>query len=206
MNIYEKLLKVKESVSYLKKENEGYQYKFVSSSQVIGALRESINEYKLLLIPNVENAQFKEISRGINNKGNETVDLLTELFMSYKWVNIENPEETISVQWYGQGVDTNGEKGVGKAYTYAEKYFLLKFFNIPTDKDDPDSFQEKGENKSRNKNKTSDNSDLDIIAGIDSLNTSKEISDYFNQYNKQVKSKSEFIKAINRRRKEVSEG
>ena len=37
----------------------------------------------------------------------------------------------------------DGEKGVGKALTYAEKYFMLKFFNIPTDKDDPDSFQKK---------------------------------------------------------------
>jgi hypothetical protein len=27
--------------------------------------------------------------------------------------------------------------------TYAEKYFMLKFFNIATDKDDPDSFQKK---------------------------------------------------------------
>jgi hypothetical protein len=29
--------------------------------------------------------------------------------------------------------------------TYAEKYFLLKFFNIATDKDDTDSFQKKNE-------------------------------------------------------------
>jgi hypothetical protein len=36
-----------------------------------------------------------------------------------------------------------GERGVGKCYTYNEKYFLLKFFNIATDKDDPDSFQKK---------------------------------------------------------------
>jgi hypothetical protein len=49
----------------------------------------------------------------------------------------------ITCTWYGQGVDIAGEKGVGKAMTYAEKYFMLKFFNIPTDKDDPDSFQDK---------------------------------------------------------------
>ena len=34
---------------------------------------------------------------------------------------------------------------MGKALTYGEKYFLLKFFNIATDKDDPDSFQRKQE-------------------------------------------------------------
>lgn len=45
--------------------------------------------------------------------------------------------------FYAQGIDTEGEKGVGKALTYAEKYFLLKQFNIATDTDDPDSFQNK---------------------------------------------------------------
>jgi hypothetical protein len=63
------------------------------------------------------------------------------------WVNAEQPEETIECSWYGQGVDIAGEKGVGKALTYSEKYFMLKFFNIPTDKDDPDSFQAKHEDK-----------------------------------------------------------
>lgn len=208
MNIYEKLLKVKESVKYLKKENEGFQYKFVSSSQVISSLREEINNQKLLLVPDVENARFTDILRDKNTKGNETVDLLTELYMTFKWVNTENPEETLSVKWYGQGVDTNGEKGVGKAYTYAEKYFLLKFFNIPTDKDDPDFFQEKQQKKSKSgKQKPSPNaeSDAGIIAGVDSLNSAKEISDYFNEHNAAVKNKSEFVKAINSRRKAIAE-
>ena len=69
--------------------------------------------------------------------------------MSFTWVNAENPEEQIECAWMGQGLD-DGEKGVGKALTYAEKYFLLKFFNIATDKDDPDSFQAKNEESPKN--------------------------------------------------------
>jgi len=49
------------------------------------------------------------------------------------------------VNWYAQGIDLAGEKGPGKALTYAEKYFLLKFFNIATSADDPDTFQKKAE-------------------------------------------------------------
>lgn len=45
-------------------------------------------------------------------------------------------------KWYAQGVDIAGEKGVGKALTYAENIFI-EIFNIATDKDDPDSFQKK---------------------------------------------------------------
>jgi hypothetical protein len=70
---------------------------------------------------------------------------MTELDLEFTWINADKPEETVTVcPWYGQGVD-NSEKGVGKSLTYAEKYFILKTFNIPTDKDDPDSFQEKSE-------------------------------------------------------------
>ena len=58
--------------------------------------------------------------------------------MEMEWVDTESGE-TLSVPWYAQGVDLAGEKGVGKALTYAEKYFLLKFFHVPTKKDDPDS-------------------------------------------------------------------
>lgn len=208
MNIYEKLLEIKKSVEYLKKENEGAQYKFVSSSQVIGAIRNKMNELQVLLVPQVESANFTDIVRGTNTKGKETVDILTELSMCFQWINVENPVEVIPVKWYGQGYDTNGEKGVGKAYTYAEKYFLLKFFNIPTDKDDPDAFQEKSESKTNKKNKLQPEKydDFEILSNIETLKTSAEISKYFNDYNKVVSNKSAFIKAINNRRKEISGG
>lgn len=105
-----------------------------------------MDEVGLLLIPSVTSSKVAtDIYEKQDNKGNikRTVDYFTELEIDFTWVNAEKPEETITCHWYGQGVDTAGEKGVGKALTYAEKYFMLKFFNIPTDKDDPDSFQEK---------------------------------------------------------------
>lgn len=201
MNIYEKLLKIKESVEYLKKEQKSQQYDFVSSSQVIAALRDNMNEQKLLLIPNVEEAKFNTIVEKTNAKGNLTADLLTEVFITYTWVNAEKPEETLSVKWYGQGLDTSGEKGVGKAYTYAEKYFLLKFFNIPTDKDDPDFF----ERKQKKGKKINQNDDTDIYAGIDSLNSFQELQQYYKNFKSKVNDQSEFNKAINARNKHLKE-
>ncbi len=138
MNIYEKLLEVRKACDYLqKKKHEGaVTYDYVSSSDVLFAVREAMNEHGLLLIPQVTShtLAFKDAVGGKQH--------MTEIDMTFTWVNIEDPKETLEIAWYGQGVDT-GEKGVGKAYTYAEKYFILKFFNIPTDKDDPDAFQKK---------------------------------------------------------------
>lgn len=140
MNIYQKLLEVRKSVPYLKKEASGQQYQYVGSSQTLGALREKLDEMGIVLETRVLN---HNVTTTVNNKG--TLSHFTELDIEYTWVNAENPEEKIVIPFYGQGVDLAGEKGVGKALTYSEKYFMLKQFNIPTDKDDPDAFQQKAE-------------------------------------------------------------
>ena len=146
LNIYQKLIEVRKSCSYLKKENKGEQYQYVSSSQTLAALKNKMDELGLLLIPSVVGKNIRESTVEFKDKYDKPkrqTTYFTELDMEYTWVNAEDPKETITSTWYGQGVDIAGEKGVGKALTYAEKYFLLKFFNIPTDKDDPDAFQKK---------------------------------------------------------------
>lgn len=137
MNIFEKLIKVRKSVPYLQKDQAGYQFKFVSSSSTLGALREKMDEMKLLLVPRILRIR---VSDHKTSKGGH--EYFTEIWAHFTWINAEKPEETVKCPWYGQGLDS-GEKGVGKAATYAEKYFLLKFFNIATDKDDPDANQGK---------------------------------------------------------------
>lgn len=139
MNIYQKLVEVRKSVPYLKKEAQGHQYQYTGSSQVLSSVRAKMDELGLMLVSKVLGHNLIE---GKTAKGSK--EFMTELDIEFVWINADNPEETIICPWYGQGVDS-GEKGVGKALTYAEKYFILKTFNIPTDKDDPDAFQEKSE-------------------------------------------------------------
>lgn len=144
MNIYEKLLEVSKEVSYLQKENKGNQYSYVSSSQTLAAVKTKMDELGLLLIPSITDKTVRE-KEEFKNERQKTITYFTELDMTMTWVNVEKPEEKLLVPWYTQGVDIAGEKGVGKALTYGEKYFLLKFFHIATDKDDPDAFQKKHE-------------------------------------------------------------
>lgn len=152
LNLYRKLLQVRKAVPYLQKSEKGHQYQYVGSSQVLGALREELDKVGLLLFPNVVDSKVTITNLESKDKYNNpkiTSKLVTELKMEYTWVDVDSGEE-ITVPFYAQGLDTEGEKGVGKALTYAEKYFLLKQFNIATDKDDPDSFQNKVENNSPN--------------------------------------------------------
>jgi hypothetical protein len=149
LNIYQKLIEVRKAVPYLKKEAEGKQYKYTGSSQVLASVRNKMDELGLLLIPRIigkelseSQIEFKDTTGNVTKR---TTTYFTELIMTMTWVNADKPDETIECPWYGQGVDIAGEKGVGKALTYAEKYFILKQFNIATDKDDPDAFQDKAE-------------------------------------------------------------
>lgn len=136
MSLNEKLLEIQGRIDRFVKDNqvgEGKQaYKAVSSEQVLDTVRPLLNELKLLLIPEVESAN---VIVGATSSG--TARYLTELTMTMTWVDTES-DERLPVKWYAQGVDLAGEKGVGKANTYAEKYFLMKFFHVPTPKDDPD--------------------------------------------------------------------
>jgi hypothetical protein len=156
LNIYEKLLEVRKAVPFLKKEAQGHQYKYVSSSQVLQSLREAMDEQKLLLIVKVTDSKVtpETVEYMDGNKQKKTTTYFTELFVEFTWVNAEKPDEVIVCPWYGQGVDTAGERGVGKALTYAEKYFLLKSFNVATDKDDPDANQGKSDYKQKDQSAT----------------------------------------------------
>ena len=139
MNLWQKLIEVRKSVPYLKKDNKGFQFQYVSSSQALGSLRSAMDQHGVLLVPKIVSTNVTE--KATKKDGSQ---IFTELNMEFTWINADDPQEQIACPWYGQGLDT-GEKGVGKAATYAEKYFMLKFFNIATDKDDPDSFQQKTE-------------------------------------------------------------
>lgn len=212
MNIYEKLIEVRKAVPYLQKENSGEQYNYVSSSQVLSKVRDEMDKQGLLLIPKVTDKKVSgDMVERKDKYGNakHTTTYFTELNMSYIWVNAEKPEEKIECPWYGQGVDIAGEKGVGKALTYAEKYFLLKFFNIATDKDDPDSFQNKiydDNNKNGYKNNRNDENLTvtdEMVTAMISLGSQKGVSEpkiisiakaQFNKTNIKDLTKQEYVR------------
>lgn len=90
-------------------------------------------------------------------------------------------------------------QSLGAVHTYLKRYLYLNALEIvEAETLDPlvgtDEIEE-----------VNNNDDFDIIAGIDTLKNAKEISSYFNEYNTVVKNKSEFIKAINARRKAITE-
>ena len=125
MNIYQKLVEVRKTVEFLKKESDGLHAKYNKGSQVIFALREKLDELGLVLLPMIIEHKLD----GIN----------VILTMTMRWVNAEKPEEIVDIPWCAYGKNKNDcAMAFGSALTYAERYFLLKSNLIATDKDDPD--------------------------------------------------------------------
>ena len=170
LNLHEKLLEIQISVDKFIKDgqNTSDKYSFVSSDMVLENIRPKMNELRLLLIPNVRNHMLHE---GATKSG--TVRFFTEMELEFVWIDVESGDK-MTVPFYAQGVDLAGEKGVGKALTYAEKYFLMKFFHVPTSKDDPDSDgrTKSGEKKQRGTQAAKENSEYyvkSVAAMLDEL-------------------------------------
>jgi hypothetical protein len=158
LNVHQKLVEVRKVVTSLTKDNAGEQYKYVSSSQVLHAVRAKMDELYILLEPRIVGHELGKSAIEYYDKegrvSKRTTTYFTEVDMTMTWVNADDPTQKIECPWYAQGVDIAGEKGVGKALTYGEKYFMLRYLNIPTDADDPDAPPNQNpKNKGYNPNK-----------------------------------------------------
>lgn len=156
-NIAQKLLAIKKQVDYLQKDGKGYQYAYVTPSQVLSKINPLLNEQGVILLQEVvemttervpSKPKYHELSKYEAGKKvvdfilGETFETMFTIKMKFTWVNSDNPDDKIVIDWASAGINGD-EKGFGSALTYAERYFLLRQFNIPTDSDDPDSFQDK---------------------------------------------------------------
>jgi hypothetical protein len=138
--IYKKLLEIKKKVPYLQKDKKGFNYTYVTPTAVCATINPIMNELGLLLITNVIDSKSYEIPVPTKNDPHKK-EWKFDLDFIFTWVDVETGER-VDIPWKASGC--NGEdKGLGSALTYAERYFLLKQFNIPTDNDDPDNFQDK---------------------------------------------------------------
>jgi hypothetical protein len=139
-NIYQKLVAVRKQITGIHKDaktNFGDKFKYVSSNNILSMVRPLLDEQNLVLVVSVTGHDLIDKWRPEQAGVKPQNEHFTQLEIAFTWVNADKPDETIPCAFYGQGLDT-GEKGVGKALTYAMKYFLLQFFQVPTDEDDPD--------------------------------------------------------------------
>ena len=138
--IYAKLAQIQSAVKGLTKNQQGYNYNYVDGNKCLGSIRPQMVALGVLLAPEVIEIKNEPITYNKwDNKAKQIVpvtEILTTLKMRMTWIDTED-NSTFSQEWSANGM--NGfDKGFGSALTYGERYYLLKFFHIPTDKDDVD--------------------------------------------------------------------
>ena len=139
MNIYQKLHKIQTHVMGLGKDSKSFGYQYVSGSNVLDAIKPLMNELQLILKQEV--LSIENVRQDYNTKNGAKTEILSKVMMRFTWVDCETGEKDENL--FGANGQNDFEKGLGSALTYAERYFLLKFFHINTDEDDIDNPERK---------------------------------------------------------------
>jgi len=139
LNLYQKLLEVRKSVSYLKKEAQGYGYKYVKESQLFGAIKQEMDNQGIWL--DMDMMKIESIEMTIQDKSKNLIKTNgVRVTFKFTLTSCDSPKDFIVKHQILQDAASD-VKSIGGLQTYANKYFLLKFFNIPNDDLDPDKFE-----------------------------------------------------------------
>jgi hypothetical protein len=143
MNLYTKLVDIRKSVEYLQKTERGNQgAMYVDPAVLVQKIRAKMDDAGILLVPSLSDTTVDSMPDPTKANPNAT-SFLFRSKMLYTFIDAESGEK-LDVPWYmtGKHLQDPAMAG-GAALTYFERYFLLKFFQIPTSKDDPEHFHAK---------------------------------------------------------------
>lgn len=141
LNIYEKIALVANEIGVVEKNLEVGKgvnaYKAVAESDVLKAVKEAEAKAKIVSIPMQVELISSEIKETIEPNGQKFYLYVDTVKMTIRIYNLERVSETVDITAYGRGIDY-GDKGIGKASTYARKYALMNAYKVVTG-EDPDA-------------------------------------------------------------------
>lgn len=145
LNLYQKIQAVSNEVRNITKDmtvgTGNYSYKAVSDLDVTLAVKDAEKKYKIVSIPVKQELINSEVIRIQKKNNEEGLTYVDTIKMTVRIIDLEDTSQFIEVESFGKGIDT-GDKGFGKASTYARKYALLNAYKIATG-EDPDAEKSK---------------------------------------------------------------
>lgn len=137
--IYQKLLHIQKIIVGLEKDKSTFNYKYVTGDKILKLIKPLMNDLGLILkqeVLSIENERQDYVT-----KNGSKSEILSKVMMRFTWIDTETGEKDVNN--FGANGQNDWEKGLGSAVTYAERYFLLKYFHIATDADDVDNEERK---------------------------------------------------------------
>lgn len=116
-SLCEKIIAVMDEVGFIEKREakQGMKYDYIAHDDVAAALRPALIKHGIVVFPTITN-HAKDGNR-------------TELTVDVTFINASQPDDRLTVQAIGYGVDGQ-DKGPGKAMSYAVKYACMKMFML----------------------------------------------------------------------------
>lgn len=137
----EKLMELKKLVSIMKKDSEGHGFNYVSEESILLTINDKMIELGIKLTPKfVPGTLFSQVVNYQNAKGQPKTDVLVRSELQFIWKDIKTGETEV-IDWGLLGQQADGSQALGSGLTYANRYFLLKYFNATTSNDDPDKIR-----------------------------------------------------------------
>lgn len=154
LNLIQKLAKIREMVEVLRKNKSGFNYKYVTEDEILARVAAGMKKYNVSLAPSIvpgtlqvkpwQYVKTKNTKNGTQLTENVN-DVLVQAEALFTWTDNENIDDTLSIPWAIVGQQSDASQALGSALTYANRYFMLKFFQIATPDDDPDNWKDKKE-------------------------------------------------------------
>lgn len=138
MEIYKKLLRLQKHLSFVSKKSEAQGYNYTSGEELFSKVRPKMDELGLMLFHEVVDTEHEHVIWKTKYSDKQQTYVICK--MRFTWVDAESGE-TLSHEFSASGFN-DWDKALGSALTYAERYYVLKQFHIPTGEDDPDERKE----------------------------------------------------------------
>lgn len=138
-NLYQKLHVIQCKINGFSKDGKSFGYSYVTGSKVLSQIKPLMNELGIILKQEVLSIDNERMDYQTKN-GNKS-EILSKVMMRFTWIDTVSGEKDENS--FGANGQNDWEKGLGSSLTYAERYFLLKYFHISTDEDDIDNPERK---------------------------------------------------------------
>jgi len=142
-NLFQRMLAAQSSIGMVAKNlSVGYgksSYKAVSDVDVLAAVKQAEAEHGIYSYPVSREIIDQQILETVDREGNKKKQMYVRIRTRYRFVNVDNPEEYIETEAYGDGLDS-ADKAPGKSATYSDKYCLMRVYKLSTG-EDPDQYE-----------------------------------------------------------------
>ena len=149
LSLGEKLIKIREAVSYIKKTKKGQNNTYVPVSEVLAKVIPLMNDNGILLYTSISNGKTTYDTRIEKSEFKGKIEEKTKFNyyvdadLTYTFFDTIT-KETLIVPFYTTAKNiSDPAQALGSGVTYSKRYFLYEFFNIAMDELDPDSFIQK---------------------------------------------------------------